>query len=428
MTSPDDNDPVRSELDYAPPWVREQAAREQGTREQVTRDPGTREQATREQVAREPAALEPITRDQFRAALRQSAGAAVEAQHKSESRNLGDDRPWHQRALEPELVPAPPAGALNLWPMMLRLGAVCTIAAMVAAAVVFLFSPKQITHKIAQASDLVPADLAPAGLAPADLAPAGLAPADLAPAGLAPANLAPARVADNAAPPSIESSRGIPALTVEKANGVTTPPGPGQVAVAAPSQPSQTQPATATPPQLAEGEAAAGTVPKPEKPVEPPAPARQLASLPAPDSSPADIRPSPAPVVNEPAPRPVDANPASAPAPVQTAPAQAAPPNIAKPAMVLDQSEIETLIRRGKNLLNDGDFAAARVLFERAANAGSADAALALGSTYDPNVIKRLGAIMVKADVEKARQWYQLAADRGSAAASLQLANLPQSR
>jgi hypothetical protein len=79
---------------------------------------------------------------------------------------------------------------------------------------------------------------------------------------------------------------------------------------------------------------------------------------------------------------------------------------------VLDQNEIDTLIRRGKNLLNDGDFAAARVLFERA---GSAEAALALGSTYDPNVIKRLGAIMVKPDVEKARQWYQLA-------------NLPQSR
>jgi TPR repeat protein len=95
---------------------------------------------------------------------------------------------------------------------------------------------------------------------------------------------------------------------------------------------------------------------------------------------------------------------------------------------VLDQNEITTLIRRGKMLLNDGDFAAARVLFERAANAGSAEAALALGSTYDPNVIKRLGAIMVRPDVDSARKWYQLAADRGSAAASLQLANLPQSR
>src|SRR5262249_42000379 len=132
-------------------------------------------------------------------------------------------------------------------------------------------------------------------------------------------------------------------------------------------------------------------------------PVQQVASLPAPDSSPADIRSSPAPAVNEPAPRPSDANPALPPAP-----AQAAPLSVANPAVELDESEINTLIRRGKNLLNDGDFAAARVLFERAANAGSAEAALALGSTYDPNVIKRLGALMVKSDVEIARKWYQL--------------------
>jgi hypothetical protein len=363
MTSPDDNDPVRSEFEYAPPWVREQAPREQ------------------------------MTRDQFRAALRQSARAGVEqrAQDNSESQSLGDDRPWHQRALEPELVPEPPAGASNLWPMMLRLGAVCTIAAMAAATVVFLFNPKQIAHKIVQASAS-----------------------------------APASVADDAAPASIESSRGVPALTVET-SAPTTPSAQGQVAVATPSQVPPTELGAATRPQVAEGQPAAAP-PQPDHPSEPAAPARQLASLPAPNASPADIRPSPAPVITEPARRPVDTDPAPPPAPVQTAPAQAAPPSVAKPPIVLDQNEIDTLIRRGKNLLNDGDFAAARVLFERAANAGSADAALALGSTYDPNVIKRLGAIMVKPDVEKARKWYQLAADRGSAAASLQLANLPQSR
>jgi hypothetical protein len=364
MTSPDDKDPVRSDLEYAPPWVREQVAREKGTREQAPREPAPREQ---------------VTRDQFRAALRQSAGAATEhlAPNNPESRSFGDDRPWHQRALEPELVPAPPAGSSNLWPMMLRLGAVCSIAALVAAAVVFLFNPKQIAHKIAQAS-----------------APA------------------PASISDDRAPSSIEPSREVPALSAEAPATVTTPQ--AQVAAAAQAQLGEGQ--VATPP------------PQPEKPAEPAAPAQQLASLPAPDATPADIKPSPAPAMNEPAPQPVDANPAPPPAPVQTAPAQAAPPSIAKTEIALDQNEIDTLIRRGKNLLNDGDFAAARVLFERAANAGSAEAALALGSTYDPNVIKRLGAIMVRPDVEKARQWYQLAADRGSAAASLQLANLPQSR
>ena len=147
MTSPDDKDPVRSELEYAPPWVREQVAREKGTREQAPR-----EQTPREQGPREPAPREQMTRDQFRATLPQSAGAAIEqlTQNNPESRSFGDDRPWHQRALEPELVPAPPAGSSNLW-LMLRLGAVCGVAALVAAVVVFLFNPKQIAHKIAGA-------------------------------------------------------------------------------------------------------------------------------------------------------------------------------------------------------------------------------------------------------------------------------------
>src|SRR6516225_1091222 len=208
MTSPDDSDPVRSELEYAPPWVREQAARE----------PAPREPAPREQM----------TRDQFRAALRQSGGAALEqrTQSNSESRSFSDDRPWHQRALEPELVPEPPSGASIHWPMMLRLGAVCTIAAMVAAAVVFLFSPKQIAHKIAQAN-----------------------------------------ASDDAAPALIESSRGVPALSVET-SAPTAPPAQGHVAIATPPQMPQTELA-ATPPQAAEGQVAATPPPKPEQPAEP---------------------------------------------------------------------------------------------------------------------------------------------------------------
>jgi hypothetical protein len=392
MTSPDDKDPVRSELDYAPPWVREQAVREQAAREEPTR-----EQAAREQVVREQAPREQITRDQFRAALRLSGGAASEppAPAEPEIRSFGDDRPWHQRALEPELVPEPPAGASNLGPVMLRMGAVCTVAATVAAAVVFLSSPK-IAHKIEQVSAS-----------------------------------APASVVDDA-DSSFESSRSVPALAVETPAGATTSPAPGQIAIVTPPQLPQAQLAAATPPQMAQGQVVTAPPPKPEIPTVAATPAQQIASLPAPNASPADIRPSPAPAVNEPAPRSLDANPAATdPRPAATpvpAPAQAAPPTVAKPAVVLDENEINTLIRRGKNLLNDGDFAAARVLFERAANAGSAEAALALGSTYDPNVIKRLGAIMVKPDIESARKWYQLAADRGLAAASLQLANLPQGR
>src|SRR5690348_11706933 len=158
MASPDDDDPVRSELEYAPPWVREQAAREQAAREQAAREQATREQATREQepreqagreqeppdqdlpkqeapeqeareqraregardqAAREQTPREHITRDQFRAALRQSGAGPLDPLLQNElhnelnagSQNFGDDRPWHQRALEPELVPEPPTEA-----------------------------------------------------------------------------------------------------------------------------------------------------------------------------------------------------------------------------------------------------------------------------------------------------------------------------
>jgi len=366
MNSPDEDPKSESELDYAPPWAREHAAREQAAREQAAREQA-RDQPAHDQTAR----------DQFRATLRHSGGPAVEgtAQNETESRSFGDDRPWHHRALDPERVPAPPAGASNVWPMLARLFAVCTIAAMVAAAVVFLFSPRQTTHKIAQANAL-----------------------------------APASVADDAPAPSDRSravATGVPALAVDTSAGGPAP-AQDQAAVATPQQI-----AAATPPQAPEAQVVTGPRAKPE------APATQMASLP--------------PAVNEPAPRPADANPAATDpkpaasppsAPTQAAPAQAAPP----PAVVLDENELNTLIRRGKNLLADGDFAAARVLFERAANAGSAEAALALGSTYDPNVIKRLGAIMVKPDIASARKWYQLAAERGSAAASLQLANLPPGR
>jgi TPR repeat protein len=350
MNSPDEDPKSEPELDYAPPW-----AREHGARGQVARDQTAREQAGGEQTARE----------QFRAALRHSGGPAVEqaGQNEPESRSFGDDRPWHQRALDPERVPAPPAGGSNVWPLLTRLFAVCAIAAMVAAAVVFLFSPRQPTHKIAQANAL-----------------------------------APASATDDA-----------PALAVDPSAGGTAPPPQDQAAAVTPQLP-EAQVVTALPPRTE-------------------APAPQIASLQPPNS--------PAPAANESAPRPADANPAASDpkpaasppaAPSQAAPAQGAPQVPPQAAVVLDENEINTLIRRGKNLLSDGDFAAARVLFERAANAGSAEAALALGSTYDPNVIERLSAIMVKPDIASARKWYQLAAERGSAAASLQLANLPQGR
>jgi TPR repeat protein len=94
----------------------------------------------------------------------------------------------------------------------------------------------------------------------------------------------------------------------------------------------------------------------------------------------------------------------------------------------LDSDEMTRLIKRGKDFLAQGNFASARLLFKRAADAGSAEAALALGSTYDPSVIKQLGAVSITPDIDGALKWYKTAADRGSAEAANLFANLMRLR
>ena len=93
-------------------------------------------------------------------------------------------------------------------------------------------------------------------------------------------------------------------------------------------------------------------------------------------------------------------------------------------SLPLDPDEIAMLLKRGKDAFSTGDLAAARLLLRRAAEAGSAEAALALGATFDPLVIRRLGAIGAAPDAAQARQWYQKAVALGSTTASQPLAQL----
>jgi hypothetical protein len=110
------------------------------------------------------------------------------------------------------------------------------------------------------------------------------------------------------------------------------------------------------------------------------------------------------------------------PPPAEAPPAPPPPP--APKTLQLAADEIATLVKRGKDALSSGDLAAARLLLRRAAEAGNADAALALGATFDPLVIRRIGAIGAEPDAARARQWYQKAAALGSSAAAQPLAAL----
>ena len=130
-----------------------------------------------------------------------------------------------------------------------------------------------------------------------------------------------------------------------------------------------------------------------------------------------------------------EANASPAPAeavPVAVLPAVAVPPSsdaaVAQTvSLPLDPDEIAILLKRGKDAFSTGDLAAARLLLRRAAEAGSAEAALVLGATFDPLVIRRLGAIGTAPDAAQARQWYQKAVALGSPTASQPLAQLEAS-
>jgi len=157
--------------------------------------------------------------------------------------------------------------------------------------------------------------------------------------------------------------------------------------------------------------------------VTPRAPAPRVsapAAIPAP--APAAAVPAPAAAaLHPPAPAAVPAS--RPPAPAVAAPIQAPPPATAAPG---DRDEVAALLTRARTYLSAGDVAAARLVLRRAAERDDAQAALALGGTYDPAVLKRLGIINFHSDPAQARDWYRRAAELGSADASLRLEQLVQ--
>ena len=97
------------------------------------------------------------------------------------------------------------------------------------------------------------------------------------------------------------------------------------------------------------------------------------------------------------------------------------------PIRPLGFDEIETLLNQGKEFVSVGDFASARVLFGRVAEAHDARGAMAFAATYDPIVLARIGAKGATPDVAKAREWYVRAKGLGSLDAAPQLEALATS-
>jgi TPR repeat protein len=93
----------------------------------------------------------------------------------------------------------------------------------------------------------------------------------------------------------------------------------------------------------------------------------------------------------------------------------------------LDREQIAILVERGKHLIASGDLAAARVVLRRAAESKDAEAALVLGSTYDPVILRELKTFGVASDLEMARGWYEKAKELGSEEAQRRIQILARS-
>jgi TPR repeat protein len=110
------------------------------------------------------------------------------------------------------------------------------------------------------------------------------------------------------------------------------------------------------------------------------------------------------------------------------APAAAAPldpaPALQALERALDHDEVANLVKRGQDLVAQGDIAGGRLLLRRAAEAGDPQAMQALGATYDSAVLSKLKVIGVAADDARARAWYERAAAGGAAEAGRRLEQL----
>jgi hypothetical protein len=86
-----------------------------------------------------------------------------------------------------------------------------------------------------------------------------------------------------------------------------------------------------------------------------------------------------------------------------------------------DQSAARELLAQGSRLIERGEIVAARSVYQRAAEMGNGDAALALGATYDPNRLWALGAMGMVGNKERAKHWYARANDLGHPEASARM-------
>jgi hypothetical protein len=89
-------------------------------------------------------------------------------------------------------------------------------------------------------------------------------------------------------------------------------------------------------------------------------------------------------------------------------------PSVGVPVNTEERERAFGLLAKGQEQLGRGSIYSARMFFQRAAETGLAEGALAAGGTFDPVELGKLNVIGLTPDVAAARKWYEKARDLGA--------------
>ena len=115
---------------------------------------------------------------------------------------------------------------------------------------------------------------------------------------------------------------------------------------------------------------------------------------------------------------------AGAPDATEGAPGSLAPNAAAGKLSTAARERALRLVKKGDEELAEGGVAQARLLYERAADAGLPEGAMALAATYDAAELGRLGVRGLQPDPAAAKRWYERAQQLGSTEAAQRLRRL----
>jgi hypothetical protein len=90
------------------------------------------------------------------------------------------------------------------------------------------------------------------------------------------------------------------------------------------------------------------------------------------------------------------------------------PQPVIQPMTPQDRERALRLVKKGDEQLAEGNIAAARLFYERAADAGLAQGAMALAGTFDAAQLAQLGVRGIQPDPKQARRWYERAQQLGA--------------